>query len=113
VICVDFNGVLDQYQGWNGQVEYSPPASGAREFLQALSKQFNTIVIFTATIPIDGVADWFKQYDLDQYITWLSNRKVPAQCYVDDKAVCHTGDFLDTLEKIKNFTPFWKTNGRR
>jgi hypothetical protein len=29
-ICIDFNGVIDSYTGWNGKVEDHPPAPNAR-----------------------------------------------------------------------------------
>lgn len=108
VICVDFNGVLDSYTGWKGKVEYTSPANGVEHFLKTLQDTFATVVVFTATIPLEGVVSWLKQHQLDQYITYVSNWKVPAQVYVDDRAVTHNGNFEDTLEKIRTFKVWWK-----
>jgi len=108
VICIDFNGVLDQYRGFNGTVEFYDPAPGASDFLECLSGMFNTIVIFTATIPLDGVLAWLQQHDLAKFVDYVSNWKVPAAVYVDDRAVTHRGDFTETLEQISSFTPWWK-----
>lgn len=107
VICVDFNGVLDQYKGYNGTVEYTEPAAGVEEFLRYLAVAFNTVVIFTATIPIEGVLEWLEKYDLAQYVTFISNWKVPAAVYVDDRAITHRGNFTETLKEIESFAPWW------
>ena len=29
IACVDLNGVLDQYRGWQGEEQWDPPRDGA------------------------------------------------------------------------------------
>lgn len=108
VICVDFNGVLDQYTGWTGEVRYTPPAIGVKQFLCELRKYFNTVVIFTATMPLEDVETWLILHNLDGYVDYVTNHKVPAEVYVDDRAVCHRGNFNETLQQAISFDPHWK-----
>lgn len=110
VVCVDLNGVLDEYKGWTGKVEAYPVAKGAREFLEELRDYFNTIVVFTATIPVQFAEMWLIENDLDFLVDFCTNHKVPAQVYIDDRAVCHRGNFKETLEQVKTFNPHWRKN---
>jgi len=47
IACVDFNGVLDAYTGWQGPAHFEPPRTGAREFLDALAARGFEIVVFS------------------------------------------------------------------
>lgn len=109
VVCVDFNGVIDSWnKPYDGTDKEYPPAPGATEFLITLKLHFPTVVIFTATIPLEKVERWFVRYQLDQYITLYSNHKVPAKVYIDDRAVTHKGDFRATLQQALDFKAFWE-----
>jgi len=107
-ICIDFNGVIDTFAGWNGQVEDYPPAHNVEWFLEQVRKRFATVIILTATRPLSRVEDWFRKYELDHLIDYVTDTKVPAVCYVDDRAVLHTGDFYRTLVEIEFFRPHWE-----
>lgn len=107
-ICIDFNGVIDSYTGWNGKVEDHPPAPNVRWFLEEIRVRFSTVIILTATRPYTKVEDWFIKYELDHLIDYVTNVKVPAVCYVDDRAVLHDGDFYHTLVDIERFKPHWE-----
>ena len=109
VIVLDFNGVFDQYKGWNGQIEDYPPREGIEYFLDALEDYFRTIVVVSATMPIESVINWLIKHHLDPYIDYVTNHKVPATVYVDDKAVTFKGNFEETLNTIRVFKPYWET----
>lgn len=108
VVCVDFNGVCDQYGGWNGKVEDYPPAKDLGFFLRALRIVFNTIIIFTATIPVSTVEEWFIENGFDHMIDAVTNFKVPAKVYIDDRAVTFKGNFKETLEEVIRFKAHWE-----
>lgn len=108
VICIDFNGVIDTYDGWPGYVRDYAPAEGVHNFLKELRKYFNTIVVFTATIPLTTVKVWLEVNNLDPHVDFLTNWKLPAVVYIDDKAVCHRGDFDETLEQAISFKAHWE-----
>lgn len=109
-ICLDFNGVFDQYEGYNGEWIDYPPADGIEDFLIALRKHYNTVVVLTATMPLELVMGWLNKHHLSQYIDYVTNHKPPAHCYVDDRAVRHRGNFDHTFIEAVSLVPHWKVN---
>lgn len=105
-VCIDLNGVLDQYTGWKGEGHMDPPRPGAERFLSELSRDYK-VVIFT-TQPAERVWKWMREYGLDQYVSDVTDRKPPALVYVDDRAVTFRGDFEETLREIRTFRPHWR-----
>lgn len=104
-ICIDLNGVLDLYNGWKGEDHVDPPRPGAREFLAEL--QDFKVVVHTSRDTF-RVWQWLDEHDLLNYVDEVNNEKVPAFCYVDDRAVCFRGDFHETLETIRGFKAHWE-----
>lgn len=100
VICVDFDGTLFQ---WGDIHEKTPPFQGAVEVMRKLKAQGWTIVIFTSRMS----PTWWEAEGMDfksalqnqtGFITKRLNdfgipfdritaEKVPAEYYIDDKAV--------------------------
>lgn len=105
-VCVDLNGVLDQYTGWKGEGHMDPPRPGAERFLAELAEDYRVVILTTQ--PAERVWEWLREYGLDQYVSDVTNRKPPALVYVDDRAVCFRGDFEETLREIRSFRPHWK-----
>ena len=106
-ICLDLNGVLDQYSGWKGEDHEDPPREGAKEFLEELSRQYR--VYIHTTQPVPKVWEWLDKHGLGGFVTRVTNRKVPALIYLDDRAIRFDGeDFKEVLEEIKRFRPHWK-----
>lgn len=112
-VVVDFNGVLDQYAGWNGYIQDYPPADGAENFLINLRETFNTIIICSAT-PYRHVYRWLRQYGLLDKVDFITNIKLPAAVYVDDRATRFWGDFEDCLyqsEQALKHGAWWQQRG--
>lgn len=110
IICVDLDGVLAQYSGWQGPDHIGDPLPGAREFLDSLNDMGYEIVIFSTRSPAAVIA-WVQKYDLARnYFVGARNEKLPATAYVDDRAICFRGDFSETLMQLKYFKPYWKEN---
>lgn len=108
IACVDFNGVLDSYTGWQGPSHFDPPREGAREFLEALRARGFQVVVFTTRYEGD-VWGWLKTYNLDALISAVTDRKPAAHVFVDDRAICFKGDFHTTLREIEEFAAHWET----
>ena len=106
IVCVDLNGVLDDYQGWRGPKHFDGPRAGAREFLEALVNRGYGVVVFTTRYAPD-VWQWLRDYQLDSFIIDVTDRKPPAHVFVDDRAVCFRGDFGSTLREIELFSAHW------
>ena len=104
VICIDFDGVINTYDGWAGIDELFEPKEGVREFLQELYKEY-AIVILTAR-NINDVQSWMEKYQLP--FDRVTNVKVPAKAYIDDRALKFNGDYKETLNELKDFKTHWE-----
>ncbi len=107
LVCVDLNGVLDQFTGWRGRAHWDPPAPGARAFLEGLRAAGCRVVLFT-TRHYSGVWRWLVEHDLDGFVDDVTDRKPPADVFVDDHAVNHAGDLAETLTRVLAFRPHWQ-----
>ena len=77
IVCVDFNGVLDLYTGWQGDKHFDAPRRGAREFLRALVDRELRVVIFTTRYP-DDVWRWLREHQLDSLVSDVTDPSQPA-----------------------------------
>lgn len=102
-IAVDFDGVIHRYsKGWLDGTIYDPPVEGAFSSIKYLMI-IEPVFIFTSRNP-DEVAQWIESNsDLealaddegkhpitfwnDQSKLFVTNRKLPAKVYVDDKGL--------------------------
>jgi hypothetical protein len=106
IVCIDFNGVLDAYQGWRGPHHFDGPRPGAREFLESLSSRGYGVVVFTTRYAPD-VWRWLDEHGLADLVMDVTDRKPAAHVFVDDRAVCFRGDFASTLREIEQFSAHW------
>ena len=107
VVCVDFDGVLNVFDGWRGPDYLHPPRPGAREFLERLNTLGYRVVVFTVRWAAD-VEGWLSQNGLSDLIAEVTDRKPPAHVYIDDRAICFAGDFHATLDQIRTFRAHWE-----
>ena len=107
-IVLDFDGVLNQYQGWKGENQLYTPRQGTRQFLEQLNKDYN-IIILSARSPTK-IQTWLENHNLDQYITEVTNIKPPAVIYIDDRGLKFEGNYQETLEQIRTFQTHWEKN---
>ena len=107
IVCVDLNGVLDSYTGWKHPDHWDPPRPGAREFLQRLTERGFDVVVFTTRHHVQ-VRRWLSEHDLMPFVSAVTRRKPPAHVFVDDRAVCFSGDFDDALERVVTFKAHWE-----
>lgn len=97
-IAVDFDGVIHAYsKGWHDGTIYDGPIPGALEGLRTLMQQ-DAVFIFT-TRDLDQVASWLFDRGFTVCIDWdgpfwnerdlllVTNRKLAATAYLDDRAV--------------------------
>lgn len=107
-VCVDFDGVLNSYDGWKGEDVLFEPRQGIEKFLQELSRKFNVYVYTTRNA--QDVSRWFQKYDLMKFINGIGDTKVPAIAYVDDRAIPFLGSFDSILSQLvdNEFKTFWE-----
>jgi ribonucleotide monophosphatase NagD (HAD superfamily) len=107
IVCVDLDGVLNDFDGWKGADYFHPPRPGAREFLQALRQQGYRVVVFTVRWK-PHVEEWLANHDLAQFVDEVTDKKPPAHVYIDDRAFCFRGNFEEVLVTIPNFRAHWE-----
>jgi hypothetical protein len=107
IVCVDLDGVLNDFDGWRGADFFHPPRKGAREFLETLNGMGYRVVVFTVRYG-PHVEAWLAEHDLTALVSEVTDKKPPAHAYVDDRAICFTGDFRSALERIRDFRAHWE-----
>lgn len=102
-ICVDFDGVLNNYHGYKENELYTP-RKGAREFLESLSENYN--VLIHTTRDTSQVREWLIRYGLP--FDMVTNVKYPAVAYIDDRAVPFKGEYAPVIKKVQEFKTYWE-----
>lgn len=103
-IAIDFDTPLHQYsRGWWTKDIYDPPTLGAHEALKTLSAVYG-VFIFSAR-PAKEILPWCKVHFPDlrfqiigpkvaywnrRKVIGITNRKLPALAYIDDRAIRFT-----------------------
>ena len=73
-ICVDFDGVLNIYTGYD-EHNLGEMRDGCREFLEKLSRNYK-ITILTCR-ETKSVTKWLEVHNLSEFIKQVTNIKVP------------------------------------
>lgn len=105
-VCLDFDGVLNNYQGYDGDNLYAPK-DGVELFLKALKQVCYKVVILTAR-NTHTVMKWLKSYNLDGYIDEVTRVKPPAEVYIDDRGLKFNGNYMELLNELSVFKPYWE-----
>lgn len=106
-ILIDLDGVLNQYGREQFDENNIPDIKeGAKEFISELAKN-SELYLFTSRNLLLA-SKWLINYQLDKYFKDVTNIKIPSYLYIDDRTVCFKGNYLETLEDIKNFKVYWK-----
>ena len=102
-VCVDLDGVLARYDGWEGVEKIGEPLPGALQFAKTLAKSAE-IVVFTSRCsqePREGsstttlspgqlriyVIDWLEKHGFPFADVYIGQGKPPADAFIDDRAV--------------------------
>jgi adenylylsulfate kinase len=113
-ICIDFDGVIAQYDGEFEQDKFGEPVAGVKSALKVLKENGYTIIIFTTRKPTAK----FKKYLEDNEIVYDAINENPdqpegtnegkplADIYLDDRAICFDGNWRWALERIASFKPY-------
>ncbi|MFC1632574.1 hypothetical protein ACFL1U_00315 [Patescibacteria group bacterium] len=110
IVSIDFDGVLSQYKGWQGDEIIDEPIEGAKEFLQKLIDSGYTPVVFTVRDAL-YVQEWLKKFDFPELE--VTNQKIPSLVYIDDRCIKFEGDYEKLTQDLKNFEIYWKEEGSK
>lgn len=101
-ICVDFDGVLNEYNGYE-EGDLGEPLSASKEFIKELRKKYKVVILTSR--PKEQVIDWLNNNGFPSME--VTNRKVPAVAYIDDRAIQFNGSYILTIYEALNFKPYW------
>lgn len=99
-ICVDFDGVINTYEGWNGEEELYNPRDGAAEFLGWLGEKYRVCIYSTRSA--DSIYEWLNIHGLLSLVDDVSNSKPRAVAYIDDRGFRFNGCFNEMKNLIEN-----------
>jgi hypothetical protein len=120
-VCLDLDGVLAQYNGWEGLDKIGPPIPGALDFAWSLA-QIADIVIFTSRCSLDNggeapttrlsprqlrikVIEWLEKYKFPYADVYAGQGKPRAAAFIDDRAVnCSPQKDKQAFEKALDAT---------
>lgn len=106
-ILIDLDGVLNEYGNSGYNANYIPkPKRGVNKFLRNLSNKAE-LYLFTSRDK-SLATKWLHENKLKKYFKAVTNMKIPASMYIDDRAICFEGDFDILLNQIENFQVYWK-----
>ena len=109
VVCVDFDGTLFPYRPL---YEQNPPMPNAVETMWWLKAQGYKIVIFTSRLSPSWLEEsgeseqrslgWVEGLLVQNNIPYdmITAEKVPAEYYIDDRAIAFRGNWLQVKKEI-------------
>ncbi|MEM7785047.1 MAG: hypothetical protein AAF623_16980 [Planctomycetota bacterium] len=105
-ICLDFDGVIHAHShGWQGEdVIPDPPVHKVDLAIKELRKDYRVVVYSARCRTEKGVVAiqaWLEKYNIK--VDEVCFHKPPAHVYVDDRAVCFSGDWQQTIADIHSF----------
>lgn len=106
VVCVDFDGVINSYRsGFTRDGEIADePLPGAQDAIMRLRRKYTVLVFSTRARSVEGrnaIIAWLAKYNIE--VDGIVNQKPPAHVYIDDRAVCFTGDWTRCMTEVENF----------
>lgn len=101
-ICVDFDGVLNEHDGYE-EGNLGEPLSGSQDFIKELRRKYKVVILTSR--PKEQVNRWLRRNGFPSMK--VTNRKVPAVAYIDDRAIQFHGNYKKVISQLKNFKPYW------
>lgn len=113
-ICIDFDGVINNYKGYKGWGVFEEIVPGADKGIQSLKESGWTIIIFTTREETKLIADYcddngipFDEINRNSRNHPFTNMGKPlADIYLDDRGITFEGNWEDILPKINSFKPW-------
>lgn len=119
-VAIDLDGVLAQYDGWNGVDHFGDPIPGAVDFTLRLTPRFN-IIIHTcrcsygmngreaSSMLVGRVRNWLDRHGFAYDHIWSEPGKPIANFYVDDRAVtCRPQEDPGAFRKVEKRIRQWQ-----
>lgn len=99
IVAVDFDDTLCDSSNIKEGKQMGEPIPGAIAAMKELKGKGYIVVVHTVRGDRPKhVEDWLKYYGCPFDV--VTNIKVPAMVYIDDRALRFNGDWLDTLDEL-------------
>lgn len=108
VACVDFDGVIHEYTRWDGNPPTGKPIPGVHTALTKLALAGFEVVVFSAR-DSKHIESWLEKNGLSGYVASVTNIKIPADVYFDDRAVYVPSNIPGGL--LASFDAFLRNGG--
>lgn len=119
---IDFDGVIHSYEkGFHDGTIYGTPIEGSLDSIRNLMES-SSVFIFTARRPLSSVLNWMTnlgfecQLDDGEIVFWdvkgkllITQRKLPAFVYIDDRAVTFT-NWIQAMKDLVSIGGEWQTD---
>lgn len=105
-ILIDLDGVLNIYSGDYDKNTIPDIKEGAKEFIEQLNQTFDLYLFTTREKELSE--KWLNENKLNNYFKDITNTKIPAYLYIDDRCICFKGNYDKLLTEIENFNVYWK-----
>ena len=123
-VAIDFDGVIHKYsKGWQDGKIYDDPIDGALDAIRELQREGYAVFILSTRSPSKikrWLEDWTDEYDPMTFMRFsvvpfwkkfwsntrvvgITNRKLAAAVYIDDRAILFEGDWHQTMKYIRTF----------
>ena len=97
-IVLDFDGVIHKgSKGFHDGTVYDDPVEDTEEALKILSSKYKLVISSCKADPnrplingktgVELIWKWLEKHNLDKYISLVTNEKVRALFYIDDKGI--------------------------
>jgi len=114
IVCIDFDGVINNYPGWENE-GYADvrgePIEGVKDAIKDLRNAGWLVLVHSTRCSysggVVGVVEYLNKYNIR--VDGVCSNKPPADVYVDDKALTFRGDWTSTIKQIEEFHP-WKND---
>jgi len=112
IVAIDFDSTISHCPAWKGVGVFGKPIVNAKWALERLKDMGALVVIYTTRREIPLVAAYMKENDLPyDYINFsprnveqkLSDKKIAADIYIDDRNIAFRGEWKDTFLEAVNF----------
>ncbi|UTY31706.1 PBECR2 nuclease fold domain-containing protein [Treponema putidum] len=107
-IAIDFGGVINSFKsGWKGPEFTDEPVNGAFEAINILLNEGYKVIIYSTRAETVEGKNTIYNYLLGNGINIreieVTDKKPIALVYIDDRAIKFSGNWNETLDKIKKF----------
>lgn len=117
-VAIDFDGVIHQYsKGWQDGTCYDIPVMDAFDSIRQLQDEGYSVFILS-TRKAESIYDWLQKHKAPfafgvmseeaqfwnvKGIVGITNKKLPAHVYIDDRAILFKGNWGDIMGTVTGF----------